>query len=624
MASLYVGDLHHDLTEAMLYEKFSPAGPILSIHLCRDMNTRHSLGYAYVNFQKREDAERVLDTMNLDVIKGKPVCIMWSQRDPSLRRSGVGNIFIKNLEKSIDNKTLYKVFSTFGSILSCKVISDENGSKGYGFVHFETQESAERAIEEMNGIFLNNLKLYVGHFKSRKERELELRARARDFTNVYVKNFGEDMDDDRLTELFGKFGPALSVKVMADESGKSKGFGFVSFQRHEDAQRAVAEMNGKELNGKQIYVGRAQKKRRQTELKQHFEQTKHDRIGRYQGVNLYVKNLDNDIDDERLRNEFSSFGTITSAKVMTENGCSKGFVFVCFSSPEEAAKAVTEMNVRLVASKPLYVSLAQRKEEHKVHLTNQYVQRIAHVRSIPSPVLSPYQPVAPSGYILTPFPQSQSQAEYYSVSQLAQLRSRPHWTDQSIRPHSYQTIMGAICPTIPRRYFSPLQTTSRIPRMEATPRVTSPSQLLEPLCPTRATCIPVHAVPKYKYAVDVHNHPQQPLSIPPTIPTMTHQPLVHITRQETLTASMLPSALPQEQKQILGEWLFPLIQDIHPTLTGKITLDIDNSELLHMFESPEFLCSKVSEAMGVLQAHQAKEASQKEVPWAEHQFKKTT
>lgn len=44
-------------------------------------------------------------------------------------------------------------------LLSLKVVCDENGSKGYGFVHFETQEAAERAIEKMNGMLLNDRKV---------------------------------------------------------------------------------------------------------------------------------------------------------------------------------------------------------------------------------------------------------------------------------------------------------------------------------------------------------------------------------------------------------------------------------------------------------------------------------
>ena len=105
-------------------------------------------------------AERALDTMNFNAIMGCPMRIMWSQRDPSLRRFDVGNIFIKNLEKSIGNKGLYDVFSAFGNILSCKVVLDDEGqSKGYGFVHFEKQESADMAIAKVNGVFLNDKKV---------------------------------------------------------------------------------------------------------------------------------------------------------------------------------------------------------------------------------------------------------------------------------------------------------------------------------------------------------------------------------------------------------------------------------------------------------------------------------
>ena len=75
------------------------------------------------------------------------------------------------------------------------------------------------------------------------------------------------------------------------------------------------------------------------------------------------------------------------ASGVQELGRSKGFGFVCFSSPEEATKAVTEMNGRIVVSKPLYVALAQRKEDRKAHLASQYMQRIAGMRMTVSPLL---------------------------------------------------------------------------------------------------------------------------------------------------------------------------------------------------------------------------------------------
>ncbi|XP_034731850.1 polyadenylate-binding protein 1-like isoform X2 [Etheostoma cragini] len=616
LASLYVGDLHSDVTEAMLYQKFSPAGPIMSIRVCRDIITRRSLGYAYINFQQPADAECALDTMNYDVIKGRPIRIMWSQRDPGLRKSGVGNIFIKNMDESIDNKALYDTFSAFGNILSCKVVCDEKGSKGYGFVHFETHEAANRAIGTMNGMLLNDRKVFVGHFKSRKEREVEFGTKAMKFTNVYIKNFGEDYTDEKLMEEFTAFGRTLSVRVMKDERGRSRGFGFVNYANHEDAQKAVNEMNGKEINGKIIYVGRAQKRlERQGELKRKFDQIKQDRIQRYQGVNLYVKNLDDSIDDERLRKEFAPYGTITSAKVMTDGSQSKGFGFVCFSSPEEATKAVTEMNGRIVATKPLYVALAQRREERKAILTNKYMQRLATLRTMTSPIIDSYQQ---AGYYMTvPQPPTRS---FYNHNAVSNMRPVPRWTGQPPRLQgTYSTqFVGT---SVPRRGSTPIATVRQASTQA--PRIINSTQKTNNIATQTVggrTDMPgMTRSGQYKYSSAVRNV-QQVVTVPApmtrlqVIPAPVMEQPAQVQGHEPLTASMLASAPLMDQKQLLGERLYPVIHALHPNLAGKITgmlLEIDNSELLHMLETPESLHSKVDEAIAVLQAHQAKECSPK-------------
>ncbi|XP_045481425.1 polyadenylate-binding protein 1 [Harmonia axyridis] len=618
MASLYVGDLHTDITEAMLFEKFSTAGPVLSIRVCRDLITRRSLGYAYVNFQQPGDAERALDTMNFDLIKGRPIRIMWSQRDPSLRKSGVGNVFIKNLDRSIDNKAMYDTFSAFGNILSCKVAQDENGtSKGYGFVHFETEEAANKSIEKVNGMLLNEKKVYVGRFIPRKEREKELGEKAKLFTNVYVKNFGEELTEEQLKQMFEQFGAITSYKIMSKDDGKSKGFGFVAFETPEAAEAAVESLNGKELvEGKLLYVGRAQKKaERQQELKRKFEALKLERLNRYQGVNLYVKNLDDTIDDERLRKEFSPFGTITSAKVMMEEGRSKGFGFVCFSSPEEATKAVTEMNGRIVGTKPLYVALAQRKEDRKAHLTSQYMQRMANIRMHQ---IGPYmQPGQGAYYVPT---MSAPPQRFYGAAQVAPIRSGPRWPAQAaqVRPGSQGA--AAAYSNMQQNVY---RAAARPPNQSAAMR-NSISNMPRPLTgqqPPNIQGRPIGGqgvVPAtanrpstYKYTPNMRNPPQG-LGMTNAAPV---QQAVHIQGQEPLTATMLAGATPQEQKQMLGERLFPLIERMYSNLAGKITgmlLEIDNSELLHMLEHNESLKAKVEEAVAVLQAHQAKQQIKKE------------
>ncbi|CAJ1974591.1 unnamed protein product [Sphenostylis stenocarpa] len=242
--ALYVGDLDSSVTEDQLYDHFNV------------------LLYT----------AKALNELNFSVLKGKPIRVMYSNRDPTLRRTGAANLFIKNLDKSIDHKDLFDVFATFGNILSCKVARDASGvSKGHAFVQFDNEASAKEATDRLNGMLLNDKKVYVGPFMRKKDREAVPSGDA-NFSNVYVKNLSHKITDAELGTIFGEYGPITSAAVMKDAEGRSKGFGFVNFT-NAAAARARDALDGKTFDGRQWYVGKAQRKtERELELKERHEQ----------------------------------------------------------------------------------------------------------------------------------------------------------------------------------------------------------------------------------------------------------------------------------------------------------------------------------------------------------------
>ncbi|CAI0465022.1 unnamed protein product [Linum tenue] len=276
---------------------------------------------------------------------------------------------LQNLDKAIDHKALHDTFSAFGNILSCKVATDASGqSKGYGFVQFDTEEAAKNAIDKLNGMLINDKQVYVGPFLRKQERDSST-SNTR-FNNVFVKNLSESTADEDLKNVFGEYGSITSAVVMRDGDGKSRCFGFVNFENADDAAKAVEALNGEKFDDKEWFVAKAQKKsEREQELKGRFEQSMKEAVDKYQGLNLYIKNLDDTISDEMLKEMFSEFGTVTSCKVVRDpSGVSKGSGFVAFATPEEASRAINEMNGKMIVSKPLYVAHAQRKEERRARL----------------------------------------------------------------------------------------------------------------------------------------------------------------------------------------------------------------------------------------------------------------
>ncbi|KAI3509501.1 hypothetical protein L1887_24830 [Cichorium endivia] len=592
--SLYVGDLEWNVTDSQLYDLFNQLGQVVSVRVCRDLSTRRSLGYGYVNYANPQDAARAMEVLNFTPLNGKAIRIMYSHRDPSVRKSGSGNIFIKNLDKAIDQKALHDTFSTFGNILSCKIATDSAGqSKGYGFVQYDTEEAAQKAIEKLNGMLLNDKQVYVGPFLRKQERDMAVDKTK--FTNIYVKNLSESTTDEDLNKTFSEYGTVTSAVVMRDSEGNSKGFGFVNFENAEDAAKAVEGLNGQKIDNKEWYVGKAQKKHeREQELKQRFEQSMKEAVDKSQGLNLYIKNLDDTIDDENLKELFASYGTITSCKVMRDpNGTSKGSGFVAFSTSEEASRALFEMNGKMVASKPLYVALAQRKEDRRARLQAQFSQ----MRPIAmAPTVAPRMPMYPPGG------PGLGQQIFYGQAQPTFIPPQPGFGYQQ------QLVPGMRPGSGPMpNFFMPMVQQGQQGQRPGGRRATGPGQQnQQPVPLMQQQMMPRGRMYRYPPGRNVPDASMGGgmVSVPYDIGGM---PLRDTGITQPIPISALASALanasPTEQRTMLGENLYPLVEQLEPESAAKVTgmlLEMDQTEVLHLLESPEALKAKVAEAMEVL------------------------
>ena len=462
------------------------------------------------------------------------------------------------------------------------------------------------------------LKRYVGKFLTKTERQDHNSTIRKKFTNVFVKNFDDLLNDDKLREIFSKFGEITSAVVARHPDGKSKGYGFCNFKDPSSAEKACGEMNEFEMEGgHKLTVTRHQKKsERVNELKKRYEAAKKERRSKYEGVNLYIKNLDDRVDDEKLREEFSKFGTITSAKVMKDNGRSKGFAFVCFKGPEEATRAVSEMRGKIVGSKPLYVALAQLKEERRSHLISQYKNYINNLR------MNQSMYVPPSNAMYLP-------SNVYPAMYQTMQRATPRWAANP-RPQgtagtpAYQTFqMYNPVQQQQQQAQQQQQQQQQQPQQQQRGRLNQPPIQLRPTAMNRMNYMNAQQqqyVRNNQYVVNgtapagiQQQAQQQAQQAQPSSQQQQQQAqqqqvkrvnktggkdeqVINIAGQPPLSTDMLASANPQEQKQMLGERLYPLIYGIHPDWAGKITgmlLEIDNAELIHMLDSQESLREKV-------------------------------
>jgi polyadenylate-binding protein len=322
---------------------------------------------------------------------------------------------------------------------------------------------------------------------------------------------------------------------------------------------------------------------------------------------------------------FASYGNITSVKVMRdERGNSKGFGFVCFASPEDATKAVSEMHLKLVNNKPLYVGMHEKREQRIERLQSRY--QVAGGLQMPGQMAGMRQMgQVPQGYAGQMYGQQSmlfNQPGMVNRTPQAMMGGMQNRVGQGMfAGYPAQNQLGRFPGQVPPTVMNPANVAYN-PMMAANramaPRPRAPGMMgMQPqqmngqmtARPMQQQMPQAMNMGQYQFNAQARNAQGAMIGQPGMMAALPQQrdPVYDISAGAPLTAAALAAAPPGLQKQMLGEKLYPSIQRIQPELAGKITgmmLEMDNSELLILLESEQQLRAKVAEAMRVLESRQ--------------------
>lgn len=579
-ASLYVGDLSPEVSDSDLFQLFSAVATVHSVHVCRNNVTRESRGYAYVNFHTVEDAERALDALNYREIKGRVCRIMWSDRNPNRRQSGVGNLFVKNLPASVHEKQLEAHFAQLGgNVLTCKVARDRETGKphGYGFVLFDSHDAAKEALEKLDGSEVDGTKISVEPFKQRAQRQS-----ANQWTNLYVKHFPGDWSDDAIAELFSAYGKITSIKVNRNEEGNAL-FAFVNLDTHEAAKAAVEKLHGTKLEGckNPLVVNRHQSRNeRQREITRSLQQRRRERAEEMKGRNVYVKNLPEDMDEERIRAHFADFGSIQSMRIVEKEGQRTGVAYILFDTAEGASAAIEKVNGNEVEGKRVYVQLWQPKEarQSQLHRQRQAMRAMQPMMMMQQQMMGRFNPAMmqqqPSEMQMMMMMMQQQMMQQQAQQQRGAGRGRGRGRRNNPNMRVMQNARN-------------MDGQQQMPNYgNMTPQMLAHQQ----------------AMAQQQQAMAQQQQPAQGQGQPESV-QHDHSQLLDALRNSN----------EEEQKNILGEHLYPRIEDylvsreqgdLAGKVTGMLLEGMEVEDLLNLVEDRTALLSKIHEALEVLNSSQ--------------------
>mmetsp|Transcript_29345 Transcript_29345/g.55681 ORF Transcript_29345/g.55681 Transcript_29345/m.55681 type:complete len:398 (-) Transcript_29345:1844-3037(-) len=263
--SIYVGNISFDLTDGEISDAFAAYGEVVKVSMPTDRNTGKSRGFAFVKMANAEATAAAIGALNESELGGRTIYVSeslpkdqvadnkkkFNQRN---KKEEGAKIYVGNLDFGTTSETLKETFAEYGEVKDCFIPSDYDGNpRGFAFIQME-EESALKAIEELNGIELDGRTIVVNKSLPKGQK-----AKRRDI-KLYVGNLSWGTEEASLRELFEEYGKVVDCYIPTDrETGQHRGFAFVTMDP-DDAMRAADETDGYELDGRILRVNEAQPK----------------------------------------------------------------------------------------------------------------------------------------------------------------------------------------------------------------------------------------------------------------------------------------------------------------------------------------------------------------------------
>ncbi|KAI8647751.1 RNA dependent RNA polymerase-domain-containing protein [Parasitella parasitica] len=247
---------------------------------CRISIDKYGSTYAFIDFQSHEGAGKLLQTLNGTQIPNTNSYfkLNWSNRDGNgvpivnnavgggaiggagFNMNGDFSIFVGDLGPDVDDNVLLAAFqSRYASICSAKVMMDPvtGYTRGFGFVRFFDETEQQRALEEMQGVYVGSRPIRVSVARARAKFDVGLGPHTpeSEISTVFVGGLNNTITEEELRAYFGTCGNIIAVKIIPN-----KNIAFIQYLQRSSAEQSIAELNGSHLGGAKLRLsfGRTQ------------------------------------------------------------------------------------------------------------------------------------------------------------------------------------------------------------------------------------------------------------------------------------------------------------------------------------------------------------------------------